>query len=65
MREAHFVELAGLQPIEVEFIVTDKECEELLELIRSEHVRLFYARIPAHFGVINPDASDPPDAAQT
>lgn len=66
MREAHFIELAGMQPIEVEFIVTDKECEEFLDLIRREHVRLFYARIPAHFGVINPDAKDPPEtAAQT
>ena len=62
MREAHFVELAGLQPVEVEFIVTDKECDELLDLIRRERVRLFYARIPAHFDVINPDASDPPEA---
>ena len=42
----------------MEFIVTDKEGEELLELIRREQVRLFYARIPAHFDVINPDASD-------
>ena len=58
MREAHFIELAGLQPIEVEFIVTDQEGEELLELIRRENVRLFYSRIPADFGVINPDASD-------
>ena len=58
MHEAHFIELAGLQPIEVEFIVTDQEGEELLELIRRENVRLFYARIPADFGVINPDASD-------
>jgi PII-like signaling protein len=58
MHEAHFIELAGLQPIEVEFIVTDKEGEELLDLIRREQVRLFYARIPAHFDVINPDASD-------
>jgi PII-like signaling protein len=61
MREAHFVELAGMQPIEVEFIVTDQECEELLELVRREHLRLFYARIPAHFGVINPDARDLPE----
>jgi len=44
------------------FIVTDAECEELIELVRREHVRLFYARIPAHFGVINPDAKDPPEA---
>src|SRR4026208_439796 len=58
MHEAHFIELAGLQPIEVEFIVTDKEGEDLLDLIRREKVRLFYAQIPAHFDVINPDASD-------
>ena len=58
LHEASFIELAGLQPIEVEFIVTDKEGEELLDLIRREQVRVFYAQIPAHFGVINPDASD-------
>jgi PII-like signaling protein len=62
LHEAHFLELAGTLAIEVEFIVTEKECEELLELIRREHIRLFYARVPAHFGVINPDAQDPPEA---
>jgi PII-like signaling protein len=59
LHEAHFFELAGTLAIEVEFIVTEKECEELLELLRVERVRLFYARIPAYFGVINPDANDP------
>jgi PII-like signaling protein len=65
LHEAHFFELAGTLAMEVEFIVTDKECEELLELIRREHVRLFYARIPAQFGVVNPDASDPREATTT
>jgi len=60
LHEAHFFELAGTLAIEVEFIVTDPECEELLELIRREHIRLFYARVPARFGVLNPDANDPP-----
>ena len=59
LHEAHFFELAGTLAIEVEFIVTDQEAEELFELIRKEHVRLFYARVPAQFGVLNPDRNDP------
>jgi PII-like signaling protein len=59
LHEAHFFELAGTLAIEVEFIVTDQEAETLFELLRKEHVRLFYARVPAQFGVINPDANDP------
>lgn len=59
LHEAHFFELAGTLAIEVEFIATDKEAEDLFELIRKEHVRLFYARVPAQFGVLNPDRNDP------
>lgn len=62
MREVHFIELAGMQPIEVEFIVTEEESRQLLELVRKEGVRVFYAQIPAQFGVLNPDARDLPDA---
>ncbi len=62
MREAHFIELAGMQPIEVEFIVTEEESRQLLELVRKEGVRVFYAQIPAQFGVLNPDARDLPEA---
>ena len=60
LRENHFFELAGTLTVEVEFIVTDEESRQLLELFRREKIRLFYAYIPARFGVINPDASDPP-----
>ena len=35
----------------------------LLALLRAEHVRLLYSRIPAKFGVINPDSDDPPFVA--
>jgi uncharacterized protein len=59
VHEAHFFELAGALAVEVEFIVTDAEADKLLELLDRERIRLFYARIPAHFGVINPDAEDP------
>jgi uncharacterized protein len=60
LHESHFFELAGTLTVEVEFIVTEEEAERLFALLRHEKVRLFYARIPALFGVINPDAADPP-----
>jgi PII-like signaling protein len=59
LHEARFFELAGTLTVEVEFIVTDEEVRKLLELLQSENIRLFYAHIPAHFGVINPDVEDP------
>jgi uncharacterized protein len=65
LREAHFFELAGSLAIEVEFIVTDEEASKLLKLLHQEKVRLFYAHIPAFFGVVNPDAADPPSASGT
>jgi PII-like signaling protein len=58
LHEARFFELAGLT-VEVEFIVTDQEAGQLLELLSKEKIRLFYARSPARFGVINPDPQDP------
>ena len=60
LHEARFFELAGTLTVEVEFIVTDEEVRKLLELLHKEKIRLFYAHIPAHFGVINPDLQDPP-----
>ncbi len=60
LHEATFFELAGTLAVEIEFIVTDEEAKSLLEVVRRENIRLFYAHIPARFGVINPDSSDPP-----
>jgi len=59
LHESNFFELAGTLTVEVEFIVTEDESRQLLELLRREKVRLFYAHIPASFGVINPDTADP------
>jgi PII-like signaling protein len=64
LHESRFFELAGSLTVEVEFIVTDAQAQRLLELVRSEKIRLFYASVPALFGVINPDAADPPALAQ-
>jgi uncharacterized protein len=58
LHEATFFELAGTLAVEVEFIVTEEEAQQLLALIKKENIRLFYAQIPARFGVINPDADD-------
>jgi len=65
LHEAHFFETPGKLAIEVEFILTDDEAAKLLELLHREKVRLFYAQIPARFGVVNPDAADPPSLAQS
>lgn len=51
LHEERFFELAGSLAVEVEFIVTDKEAHELLELLRMERVNAFYALIPARFGM--------------
>ena len=59
VHEAKFFELAGDLAVEVEFIVTQEEADKLLECLRREKLRVFYARVPAHFGVINPDLQDP------
>ena len=59
LHEARFVELAGTLPVEVEFIVTEEEARQLLELLQREQVRLFYAHTPASFGVTGPDDAGP------
>ena len=58
MHEEHFFELAGSLTVEVEFIVNDEEAQRLLALIEKENIRIFYARIPAQMGVINPGKED-------
>jgi uncharacterized protein len=63
LHEAHFFELAGSLAVEVEFIVSQAESKQLLELIEREKIRVFYACIPAQFGIINPDRKDAPETA--
>jgi uncharacterized protein len=58
LHETHFFELAGSLTVEVEFIVTETESKKLLELIAREQIRVFYACIPARFGILNPDRKD-------
>lgn len=60
LHEATFFELAGTNTIEVEFIVSHAEAQQLINLLHKENVRVFYALIPAQFGVVEPDADAPP-----
>ncbi|MEO6968512.1 MAG: DUF190 domain-containing protein [Rhodanobacteraceae bacterium] len=53
MHEAHFLELAGQETVRVDFVVTHGEAERLLQLIRDEHLQLFYAKLQAEFGVLD------------
>jgi len=52
LTEAKFIELAGSLAVEVEFIVSDDEAQQLLSLLHKEKISLFYALIPTSFGVI-------------
>jgi uncharacterized protein len=60
LSEAKFFELAGSLAVEIEFIVTDQEAQQLLTLIHQDKIPLFYARIPACFGVIDPSTAQAP-----
>jgi PII-like signaling protein len=59
VHESKFFELAGSIAIEVEFIVTEDEALRLLAAVEKAGVRALYARIPATFGILNPDPGDP------
>jgi PII-like signaling protein len=60
LREEHFFELGGTLTIEVEFIVTAQQQEELMRLVQGLGIPLFYTCLPATFGFINPDAAGAP-----
>ncbi|ODU40743.1 MAG: hypothetical protein ABS96_34425 [Lysobacteraceae bacterium SCN 69-123] len=52
LHEQHFFELAGEEPVLVEFIATDEQTELLLQLLAAEQLPLFYARLPTEYGVV-------------
>lgn len=51
LHEQHFFELAGDLTVTVEFLLTEEEAQVLLDLVKSEKVRVFYAMTPAEFGM--------------
>jgi PII-like signaling protein len=53
LHEQHFFELAGDLTVEVEFLLAEEQADALLELLRQEQVRLFFAKTPAEFGMLD------------
>lgn len=51
LHEQHFFELAGDLTVTVEFLLSEAEARSLLELVRREKVRVFYAKSRAEFGM--------------
>jgi uncharacterized protein len=63
LTEARFFDLRGSQVVEIEFVVTDDEAQQLLNLVHKEGIPLFYAYIPASFGVMDRGTSAAPSIA--
>ncbi|MFT3763703.1 MAG: DUF190 domain-containing protein [Pseudoxanthomonas sp.] len=52
LHEQHFFELAGEEPILVEFVASREQAQQLLELLAAEKLELFYAMLPTEYGVV-------------
>ncbi|SDD22119.1 DUF190 domain-containing protein [Aquimonas voraii] len=52
LHEQHFFELAGEQPVLVEFVVTEVEARDLLALLSAHSLHLFYSRQVTEYGVV-------------
>ena len=53
LHEQKFFELQGDLTVVVEFLVSGEEADRLLALVKAEGAHLFWARIPAEFGVLH------------
>lgn len=52
---AHALRLAD-QPVQIILAVTEDEAERMLDVVRSQHVHVFYTRTPVEFGVLGEEA---------
>ena len=53
LHEQHFFELASDLPIEVEFVVSDAEADNLLTLVKQEKISAFYLKMPVEYGLLD------------
>lgn len=51
LHEEAFFELAGDLPVEIEFLVSAEQAGQLVALLKVEGLRLFYASMPAEYGI--------------
>ena len=55
LHEEGFFELAGDMPVEIEFVLDEKQAGELFALLKAENLRLFYVRMPVVTGIVGED----------
>ena len=60
---AQAIELADASTVEVQFIASHEEARRLIDALIASKVRLSYSYAPAIFGVVTPNADDPPSTA--
>jgi uncharacterized protein len=53
IHEQRFFELSADLTVEVEFVVSEEQAEQLLEALRQDRIHLVYAKLPADFGVMD------------
>lgn len=53
--EEHFFELAADMTVNVEFVVTADEAQQLLDLVARERISVFYSKVATEFGAIEGD----------
>lgn len=55
LHEEGFFELAGDMPVEIEFVLDERQAGELLTLLKAENLRLFYVSMPVATGIVGGD----------
>lgn len=55
LREEHFFELAKALPVEILFIINQKEFDYLFALFKEEKIDLFYSTSPVDFCFFKPE----------
>lgn len=51
LHEETFFELAGELPVEIEFMLSEHQLEQIMHLLRTNGLKLFYVKMPAEYGV--------------
>ena len=51
LHEETFFELAGELPMEIEFMVSEQQAEQIMRLLKANGLKLFYVKMPAEYGV--------------
>jgi PII-like signaling protein len=55
LHEEGFFELAGDLPVEIEFVLDERQAAALFALLKAENLPLFYVRMPVTTGVVDVD----------